>query len=238
MKIKLGAAAALVCALIVVANTTSASRVSKQQPAKGAEKRGTIAWQVKKAKEKKAAKVELAPVEEYAAVVTDVEDALAQYTVLVARLAAKKSYVVNDDSISTWNKFKVLEVVSRPTASTACKGCLSGMSVPPDLLPLADDEILVPTSGGSVTVEGVELFSEDKFLGEHFLPSRQYLIFVALDTDSKVGKLRLGPESVFALDDDRLKPVGRRGVGNLKRDLEAQLGNSLDLLKARARKKH
>lgn len=234
MKLKLTVLAALVGVLLVGGMSFSSGGHQERGANPGAERRGTIAWHVKKAKSKGATKAKLVPVENNFAVVSGLDVAQAQYTVVVAELVKKKSYVNNDDDLITWNRFRILEVLSQPPAQT-CPDCLSSLNAPPDIAALATGEILLPISGGTVVVDGVELESEDKHFREHFLPSQKYLMFIALDTSRGIGKLRMGPYGVFTIDSgDRLHPI--TPVENpLGRELETGLNKSLSFLKERLR---
>jgi len=201
------------------------------------EKRGTIAWYVKKAKNKKVGKVVLLPVDENPVIVSRLDDALAQYTAIIAQPIEKKSYVATEDSLMTWHRFKVLEVLSQPSKAT-CSGCLGELKVPSDLpLSLTGDEILVPTGGGSVIVDGVKVVSKDQYFSKHFLPSQKYLLFVSHDITRGVGKLRLGPYGVFAIDSEGNIRSIVSGETELKRDLSTNIGDSLNRLKQHIRER-
>ncbi|HEX8723207.1 MAG TPA: hypothetical protein VF736_21495 [Pyrinomonadaceae bacterium] len=234
MKRKLAAITALVFVLAAAAWATERARNQNVLRAQGEEKRGTIAWYVKKAKEKGVRRVVLLPAEENFAIVSGLDDAASQFTVVLARPVGKKSYVATEASLVTWNRFRVLEVLSTPTAAP-CATCLADLVAPPDVPVTPGEEILVPTGGGTVVVDGVTVVAKDKHLGEHFLPSQQYLLFLALDPARGVGKLRMGPYGVFPVDDNGdIRPLAQ-GDAPLKHDLEAQSGNSLAGLKARLR---
>lgn len=234
MKRKLAAIAALVFVLAAAVWATDRARIQNPLRAQGEEKRGTIAWYVKKAKEKGARRVAVLPVEENFAVVNGLDDAASQFTVVLAQPVGKKSYVAGEDRLVTWNRFRVLEVLSTPTAAP-CVKCLADL-VPPLDMPVAPrEEILVPTGGGSVVVDGVTVVGKDKYLGEHFLPSQKYVLFLSLDPARGVGKLRMGPYGVFPVDDAGNVHAIAEGDVPLKQELESQVGNSLAGLKARLR---
>jgi hypothetical protein len=233
MKVELTVLIVLIGVLTIGGKTLSSPGHNQGQNSNpGEDRRGTIAWHVKKAKSKGKNKAKLLPVENNFAVVSGLQDALAQYTVVVAELAKKKSYVNNDDDLITWNKFRVLEVLSRP-AGQQCPDCLPGLNAPSDVGPLSPGEILLPTSGGAVVIDGVEVESEDKDFREHFLPSRKYLMFISLDETRGIGRLSLGPYGVFTIaPDGRVQPT--TSVENpLGRELETESNRSLNLLRER-----
>lgn len=234
MKRKLAVIAALVFMLAAAAWAADRARNQNALRAQGEEKRGTIAWYVKKAKEKGVRRVVLLPTEDNFTVVNGLDDAASQFTVVLAQPVGKKSYVATEASLVTWHRFRVLEVLSTPTAAP-CPTCLADLVAPADMPVVPREEILVPTGGGSVVVDGITVIGKDKHLGEHFLPSQKYLLFLALDPTRGVGKLRMGPYGVFPVDDAGNVRAIAEGDAPLRHDLEAQTGNSLAGLKARLR---
>lgn len=220
-----------VAGLIITASKAQQQQVSGEEP-----RRGTIAWHVKQAKSRGRKKAVLDPVLEHTAVVRSLEDALSLFTVVVAQPVEKRSYIADGESLVTWNKLKVLEVISRPAKSN-CPDCLAGLAAPPDMLPLKAGEILIPTNGGSVVVDGVELVSQDRDLGRHLLLAQKYLLFLSMDESKGTGKLELGQYSVFTIGPDGT--IQSIGSGNtpLRRAVETRSGGSLNLLRDLSQKK-
>lgn len=197
-----------------------------QQPSgaeKNDERRGSIKWFVKRAKEQKKTKVFVPPPLDSYAVVTGLDEAASQYTVVVAQPLEQKTAVINDSDIITWHKLQVIEVVSYP--SRGCAQCASFKA--PEGMSLKVGEIVVPTYGGTLLVDGVQLESRQKDFGEHFSLSRKYLIFLSLDPATSVGKLSLGPYGVFTLSpSDKIIPIVQ-GKSPISQDLELKFENSL-----------
>ena len=140
-----------------------------QQPIaaqKNTEKRGTIAWLVKRAKEQNKTKLFVPPPEESYAEVNGLEDASSLYTTLVVQPVQQKTVVLNDSSLITWHKLKVIELISYPARN--CSNCVSSLTAPQEMLPLQADEVLVPTYGGTLEVDGVQLESRTADFGEQF----------------------------------------------------------------------
>lgn len=97
------------------------------------------------------------------------------------------------------------------------------------LLPIADDELLVPKSGGTVTVDGVTVTLE-----EHGFPafsiSNRYLLFLQADHVRKVARPDLGPSGAMIISDDgSLEPIN--ASQSLKRELEKRYGKSIGEIK-------
>jgi hypothetical protein len=199
----------------------------KQQPLKSgmsSDRRGSIKWFVERAKEQKKTKVIVPLPEESYAEVTDLDDAVAHFTVFLVEPIEQKTAVLNDSQIITWNKLRVIEFLSEPAKN--CPQCASGLTAPDEMLPLREGEILVPASGGSLVVDGIELESRNKDFSETFSPSKKYLVFLSFDPTKAIGKLSLGPYGMFALSGhDQIVPISRSGA--IGRDLEMKLGNSL-----------
>jgi hypothetical protein len=236
VNVKLAASIALVSALLVIGMTnagiTSGSFV-KQQPtrAKQNEKRGTIAWYVKRAKEQNKTKLFVPPPLESDSEVNGVDDASSTYAVLVVQPIEHKVAVLDESNIITWHKLRVLDLISYPARN--CARCLGQLTPPREMLPLKVDEILVATYGGSLEVDGIQLYSRDPDFGDHFIDSNRYLIFLSLDLGQQVGRLSLGPHGVFTLNSyDQVVPIVESS-SPLVRELKSKFDNSLIRFKER-----
>lgn len=99
------------------------------------------------------------------------------------------------------------------------------------MLPFKAGEVLVPTYGGTLVIDGVQVESRDSDFGEHPYRSGRYLLFISLDPAKSVGKLALGPHGIFVLNpNDQIAPI-INSKSMLGRDLDLKLGNSLTKLK-------
>lgn len=230
MKIRTPALLVLMSVLLVVGIATIRGSFRNQQPSiKNDERRGSIKWFVKRAKEQKKTKIFVPPSEELYAVVKGLDDASSHYAVLVVQPLEQKPSILNDTDIITWHKLKVLEVISYP--SKGCALCSSGLVAPPEMLPLNAEEILVPTSGGVLSIDGIELETRQRDFGDHFSLSNRYLIFLAFDPANSTGKLSLGSRGVFLITpSDQISPLVK-DKSPLNQDLELRLGNSLNRIR-------
>lgn len=203
-----------------------------QQPVaaqKNTEKPGTIAWLVKRAKEQNKTKLFVPPPEESYVEVNGLEDASSLYTTLVVQPVQQKTVVLNNSSLITWHKVKIIEFISYPSRN--CSNCVSSLTAPPEMLPLQADELLVPTYGGTLEVDGVQLESRAPDFGDH--PSRlnKYLIFLSLDPGKGIGRLSIGPQGVFLFDSsDQMQPISE-SMSPLVRDVKLKVDNSLSKFK-------
>jgi hypothetical protein len=218
------------CVIVTTLGVTKSKVVPQQSVDSGVNphKRGSIKWFVERAKKQKKTKVVVPPPEESYAEVTDLDDALAQFTVLLVEPIEQKAAVLNDSHIITWNKLKVIEFMSSP--AKACPQCSTDLTGPEEMLPMKAGEILVPIYGGSLVVDGIRLESRHQDLGESFSRSRRYLLFLSFDPINAIGKLSLGPYGMFALKgDDQIAPIIPGGA--ISRDLGLKAENSLTRFK-------
>lgn len=216
--------AAFVIGAVTIGMTQGNS--ATQQPGgveKNDERRGSIKWFVKRAKEQKKTKVSVPPPLDSYAVVTGLDDAATQYAVVVVQPLEQKTAVLNDSDIITWHKLQVIEFLSYPS-----KGCAQCSSLKaPEGMPLKVGEVAVPTYGGTLTIDGIQLESRHKDFSEHFSLSKKYLIFLSLDPTTSVGKLSLGPYGVFTVTpSDKIISIVQ-GKSPVSQDFELKFENSL-----------
>jgi hypothetical protein len=157
--------------------------------------------------------------------------ALSHNSVVIAKPVEKKSYATESEDIITWYRFKVIETLFQNNNSN-CKSCPPAPVPPGDLLPIAQDEIIIPKYGGTLTIDGVTINSVDPKFPD-FVMNHDYLLFISVlqDSNSRVGALRMGPFGTYAINTDgRIEAVGisRRIDHFLKHDIETTFGNSLD----------
>ena len=188
----------------------------------------TLEAYARKAKAKGETKVQFStPIYEYAGVRT-LEEARTYSRIAEVKVVTARSYVSGPRTILTWYKFKILEDLSR--GSYFCFKCAAFSDPPPDMLPVNSDEILVPKAGGSVTIDGVEITSDEHSFPQ-FSKSQTYLLFFGLDESRRLAMITLGPQGVFVIDEaGHLAGVNQRD-SLLKRELKENHKNSLGELK-------
>ena len=222
---------ALVCAFVlsfclgVGYVKSSTKRKTLQEPGES-EKRGTLRQQIAKAKSQGQSHLNLSGLIANYEQVKDLDDALSRYSVIEAQMVEEKSYINENDSISSWYKFKVLDYVSQPAVPRS----LPFIQPPADLLPLNDEEILISRIGGALLVDGVNITrSEQAFPA--FKKFDNYLLFVLLDNTTKVGLPDLGPAGVFTITgDNSLAPVNDQ-IPSLEKELKSRYGKTLPEIK-------
>ncbi len=166
------------------------------------------------------------------------DDAISNSNVAVVQMIAAKSYAVEDDSIVTWSKFKILESWRQVAACSAC--IRDGLAPPTDMLPLNPDEILVLRGGGSLAVNGV-LLKSIMYDFPQFSFDHNYVLFFQRDpSQPQVGSLWLGGNGVLPIVSgnqlatvDILDTTGTTLQHNPFTDeLQSRYGNSLDQMRA------
>lgn len=128
----------------------------------------------------------------------ELDQKLADYTVVVAKLVDKKSYMRDVAVVRTWNKFQIVDTLHNAPPRPLY---VTWPSIPEELLPLNEDEILVHTEGGAVTIDGVEVAQADSDVAA-FRKSQKYVLVLSLDPQSKIGLVELGPQSYLHINPD------------------------------------
>ncbi|HLL74576.1 MAG TPA: hypothetical protein VK421_04875 [Pyrinomonadaceae bacterium] len=203
---------------------SSASKNPRPQEISESEKRGTFRQQVARAKSNGAKKIQMTGLVVMYEQVRPLDGILDRYDLVLAQPVEVRGYVGEHDSITSWYRLKILETISRaPDPPTL------PFDPPAEFSPVADDELLLSKSGGTVTVDGVEVTLE-----EHNFPalslSKQYLLFLRADRVRKVASADLGPTGALMISDEGfLESVG--GSPSLKREVEKRYGKSLGEIK-------
>lgn len=160
----------------------------------------------------------------YATVTLD--DALQIYDLVVGEFVSSKSFATDDNgNIVTWHKFKVHETLSQ------AKRRVSKIDSPPaELLPLADDEILIWKTGGTVEIDGMEIEMKDLEFPP-FENSTKYLLLLALDPAKQAGTVEVGPSGALLVKaDDTVEPAAKNRP-YFKREIENRYGASVSKLR-------
>lgn len=205
----------------------TASRNQQPQKPPESEKRGTLRQQIARAKQRGEKYLNQSGLVAMYEEVAGLDTVLSKYDLVEAQLIEEKGYVGENDLISSWCKFKVTDTISRAS------GLHSQAAPPPDLLPLGNDEILVPRSGGQVLIDGVLVTLQEANFPA-FQKSKKYLLFLLVDRERRVGIPGLGPSGVILVKDDAtLEAVSSHTF--LKQEMEKRYGKSLKEIKENLR---
>jgi hypothetical protein len=164
-----------------------------------------ISWHVKKAKLKGEKQVTLSPFRvDYPGGGSDLPEALSYFSVAVVQPVASVTGTVNDYSVTTWYKLKILEYLSK--RDTPCITCPTLEQVPQSLLPINQDEVVLNMAGGSYLIDGVNVITPSNHLPLE--KSKQYLLLLST-TSSGTALIGAGPAGAFLIDENhKLQAVG------------------------------
>lgn|GEM_PF-3556615 len=158
---------------------------------------------------------------------------LSDYTIVVAILIKKSSHLEGDTTIRTWNKFKMLDAIARVPPRPKY---VNRPAVSDELLPIREDEIVVPTEGGTTMIDGLEVTQLNSDF-EFFHEGQKYMLALSLDPTTRIGELDLGPVGFLLLNPDNslndrleaeplpqvLKTYHAGSLERLKEDLRSKL---------------
>lgn len=233
-------AAILVLAIAVLSAGVVSKRLSSiqgQRELEALEKSpdyNKLSWHAKRAKLKGEKQVRLPPPAiDYPGSGSDLNAALSGFSVAIVQPVASATAAINDYTVTTWYKVKVLEYLSKK--DPPCLTCPTLEQVPQSLLPLGQDEVVLDMVGGSVLIDGVNV----SMAANHppLRKSNKYLLLLAT-TSSGTALVGAGPEGAFLVDDDNsLKPVGG-GSHHLQWDMISNFGPDVNMLRRRLNASH
>jgi hypothetical protein len=231
MRTKFTAISLFIILLIIIGAITALSIVKRQQSGKAQEGKATVSGLVKQAKAKGIREVVLPiPEVDYGGSDTDTDKALLNYKAIVAEPIEQKSYYNGSSSVSTWYKFRVVEVLSNNNPPP-CSEC-SGGEPPAEMLPLNSDEFLLAKYGGTVLIDEVRVITPDDAQYPGFKKNKRYLLYASIN-GSGVARTVAGPAGIFIIEQDgSLKPINEN-PHPLKEDIKNKFANSIDKLKRR-----
>jgi hypothetical protein len=129
--------------------------------------------------------------------VDEMEALLSRYSLVLADPNGEIGYLGEWDTINSWYKFGIVDlIIQSPPQPTFAR-----RELPQELMPLKNDEFLVPVPGGTVTIDGVKVTKRD----QNFRPfdqNKRYLLLVSFDPATKVAELVLGSQAVLTVNSD------------------------------------
>jgi hypothetical protein len=190
----------------------------------------SIASLAKRAKNEGKTRVE-APglIIDYAGGNIGLDEALQNYSVVIGEPLESKSYITDSaDEIGTAYKFRVLEILSQRNA-VFCNGCPQVNDVSGKLPPAHYDEFLLELSGGTVTVDGVEVTMPSSGMPK-FEDGQRYLMFISF-TPGGMATLIGGPSGLFRITSDESLEATGNGKHRLAVEIAARFSKSLSKFK-------
>ena len=221
---------AVISATIVFLVQNQRALISAQETT---ERRGTIRWHAQQARARGQQSVRIPAPRIRPVGAADLNHALSRFTVVIATPIESRSYIIDPYMLVTWHKFRVVETLTqRPVPE--CPSCPQLMTPPDELLPLNENEILLPRPSGTVIIDGVSVTaSEGGF--PPFLPSQRYLLFIDLDASRRIGRLSMGRYGVFTVSaDGSIRHINNQNHP-FRNEIETGDGNALEQLRMRVR---
>jgi hypothetical protein len=157
------------------------------------------------------------------------DEALENYSVVIAEPIERKSFITDSsDEISTAYKFRIVETISQRNA-VFCNTCPRLNDVSAKLQPALYNEFILDLSGGTVTVDGVEVImvSDGTLKIED---GQRYLMFISF-TPGGMASLRGGPSGLFRITSDESLEAMGNGKHRLAVEIAARFSKSLSKLK-------
>jgi hypothetical protein len=159
------------------------------------------------------------------------KEELKDLRVVVARLDDRYSYFVRDREIGTWNRFHVLSLLSASKIDPEARTLLrtTDEDLPRRFLPIDPGDLLIPSGGGTVMIEGVKVVAKDSH-APVFEKGESYLMSVGVSVDGIAGVDDL-PGVYRLAGSDKLVPIG--GPGDVRqKEIETMSGGSLSRLRS------
>jgi hypothetical protein len=166
---------------------------------------------------------------DYAGENMGLDEALQNYSVVIAEPIESRSYVTDSsDEIRTAYKFRILETLSQRNA-VFCNTCPALNDVSDKLQPALYNEFLFELSGGTVTVDGVEVTMASSGIPK-FEKGERYLMFISF-TPGGMARPAAGPSGLFRITSDESLEVMGNGKGRLPAEIASRFSKSLSPFK-------
>lgn len=196
-------------------------------------KENRLKWYAAKAKEQRITEVQIvSPMVEYLGMAsTNLDEAISDYSLVVAKPIESQTIIDETDQIVTWYKFEIVEFLSR-TDKPACPHCPIP-SPPSEMFPVSENEFVTGKYGGMVEVDGTKIKSIDNQFPD-FETGKEYLLFIAR-YDNGAATIGIGPNSIFTIENDGNLQKFNSSPNAVKEEIEREHGKSLLNVRARAK---
>lgn len=217
---------AIACVLVLIGLAITTDLKTPQEDAKDK----SIAALAQRTKKQGKTKVETPGlILDYAGGNIGLDEALQNYSVVISEPVESKSYITDAaDEIGTAYKFRILETLSQRNA-VFCNSCPQVNDVSGKLPPALHDEFLLQLSGGTVTVDGVEVTMANRGMPK-FEAGQRYLMFISF-TPGGMATLIGGPSGLFRITSDESLEAMGNGKHRLAVEIAARFSKSLSGLK-------
>lgn len=196
-------------------------------------KPGSIKWQAAQARQKGESTVEIINIG-FPPAIGSFDVAADHATIARARLKVAMTDV-KEDTITTWYKFQLLEILSPGPESDTSLADYSEAELPSDLLPLQSDEFLVEISQGEAHIDGVTVRVRDTTFSALEV-SGEYLMFLRFDLAKHYAFFPFLGQGVFLVGDSgRVKSLPGIQRGFIADHLDRRFSGSVQSLRAHLR---
>lgn len=166
---------------------------------------------------------------DYAGENMGLDEALQNYSVVIAEPIESKSYITDSsDEISTAYKFRIVETLSQRNA-VFCNTCPALNDVSDKLQPALYNEFLFELSGGTITVDGVEVTMVSSGIPK-FEKGERYLMFISF-TPGGMAKPAAGISGLFRITSDESLEAMNKGKDRIPVEIAARFSKSLSRFK-------
>ncbi len=214
--------------LAVTAGLWKSKAVLHQQtktPIHQAEDPTTLRSRIKKVKARGDKEVTFPAPEVVVEEVSGLDEAVANYSVLIVEPVENISILMDPRNIMTYVKFRVIETLSSKSVNNA----VVAQDVPSVLPPLNTDEFYILEEGGTLEIDGVKVTQKGEY---EFSKSQRYLLFVSQNSLGTMGALNLGKYGIFLVKPDSSIEALVDVDTPLKRDLARLHDNNLNRMKS------
>ena len=163
--------------------------------------------------------------------ISDLSFALANHSVVVARPVERRTYEA-EAGLRSWYRFQVVETLS----TRVPQGYLWDPAPPADMLPLGENEFLIPATGGTMVINGVTVNHSDSS-HPHYAIGQAYLLFLNFNAESRVAYVPWSDTAGrFLVHEDGTLHSNDHEPYALSEQLRRHFGNSIDRLRRHFRR--
>lgn len=207
----------------VVAVTSSRNKQENVKP-------NSLRWFAAKARASRKDKIFIPTPVEYLGADSNPDELLSHATIVIARPVASYTYAPNDEDVVTWYKFRLIEKLNEEAPCPRCPN----RTPPNEILPVNNDEFLLPKYGGTLDVDGVEVTKGESDFPP-FPEDKNYLLFI-MKSPNGTASLLTGPGGAYAVSPEgALESVSNR-PHRLKEAISQRFDSSVEQLKQRVKK--
>jgi hypothetical protein len=219
----------LVISFVWRANSNHAQQARNPSAPQSREDPTSLRARVKRAKPDGRGEVVFSLPEPILADVASLDQALNNYSAIIAEPLEATSVQTDARNIMTYYRFRVLERLSQSHSAAATMP-----NIPQELPALKENEMYVVEGGGSVLIDGIKVTQRPAY---DYALGHKYLLFISTNSSQTVGMVHLGKTGVFRMmpDDDSLEPIsGEPSV--VSRDLQQRHANRISSLRSALRR--